>query len=42
MLGRRMGRDLVTGLLQTTFDGRPEGGVVVDNMHKPLQQIPLR
>lgn len=41
MLSRRISRDLVTGFLQTTFDSRPEGSVVIDNMNKPRQWTPL-
>ena len=35
MLGRRIGHDLVTGLLQTTFHRCPEGRIVVHNMDTP-------
>src|ERR1700688_214271 len=36
---RRIGRNLVTGVLQTTFHRGPEGRVVVNNMHKPGQWV---
>ena len=34
--GRSIGRHVVTGVLQTTFHRRPEGRIVVDNVHEPL------
>ena len=34
--GRRIGRHLVTGLLQTTFHCCPKGRIVVNNVHKTL------
>src|SRR5882762_6240681 len=36
--GRRIGRDLVIGVLQATFHRRTEGRIVVDNMHAPLHR----
>ena len=36
MLGRRIGADLVTELLQTTSDRFAKGRIVVDNVHEPL------
>jgi len=41
MLSRRISRDLITGFLQTTFDRRPKGSVVINNMNKPRQWTPL-
>ena len=38
VLSRSVGRDLVTGALQTAFYRCPEGRIVVDNMYKPRQQ----
>ena len=42
VLGRSIGGDLVTGVLQTTFHRCPEGRIVIDNMHEPQQQPLLR
>ena len=36
LLGRSIGRDLVTGVFQTTFHRGPEGRIVVNNVHKSL------
>jgi hypothetical protein len=38
MLGRWIGRDLVAGFLQTTFNRRSEGSIVINYMHKPRQE----
>jgi hypothetical protein len=38
MLGRWIGCDVVARFLQTAFDGRPEGRIVIDDMHKPRQE----
>jgi len=40
MLSRSIGRDLVTGVFQTTFYRRSERGIVIDYMHKPRQGVP--
>src|SRR6476660_7169407 len=37
MLSRRIGRDLIACLLQTAFDRRSEGSIVVDHMHASRQ-----
>jgi hypothetical protein len=42
VLGRSIGGDLVTGVLQTTFHRCPEGRIVIDNMHAPQQQPLLK
>jgi hypothetical protein len=41
MHGRSIGRDLVTGVFQTTFYRRSERRIVIDDMHKPRQGGPL-
>jgi hypothetical protein len=37
MLGRRIGRDLVACLLQTTFNRRSERSIVVNDIYKSRQ-----
>ena len=39
-MGRSIGRDFVTGVLQTAFHCPPEGRVVVDNMHQARASRP--
>ena len=41
LLGRRIGRDGITGLLQASFDGGPEGCIIIDDVNGPCQ-LPLR
>src|SRR5258708_720252 len=41
MHSRSIGRDLVTGVFQTTFYRRSERRIVIDDMHKPRQGCPL-
>jgi hypothetical protein len=36
VLGRSIGRDLLTGLRQTTFHRLPDGRVVIDHMYEGL------
>ena len=38
MLGRRIRRNVVAGFLQTTFDGRPEGRIIIDDMNNTRQE----
>jgi len=40
MLSRSIDRDLVASLLQTTFYRRSERRIVIDDVHKPRQDIP--
>src|SRR6476620_7067457 len=39
MQGRRIGRHLVTGLLQSTFDRFTKGGIIVNNVNEPRQSF---
>ena len=39
VISPKIGRDLVTGVFQATFHRRPEGRIVIDNMHASLHRL---